>query len=112
VTRIDWGTARVTATTRMTALQVFNFLPSDEKRYNIGELVGICHSVQCLDCLIYLALILQTKAKLRLVVAAVVAGTDYCANVRGKSFGKSCASAASFEDVSKADVLLEKVSNL
>lgn len=45
-------------------------------------------------------------------MAAVVAGTDYCANVPGKSFGTSCAAAASIEDTSKADILLEKVGYL
>ena len=48
---------------------------------------------------------------MRMVVAAVAAGSDYCDNFPGKSFGTSREAAAKVQGESKADVLLEKVCN-
>ena len=44
-------------------------------------------------------------------MAAVAAGSDYCDNFPGKSFGTSREAAAKVQGESKADVLLEKVCN-
>ena len=39
MTRIDWETAKVTATTKMKVLEVLKFLPQEERRNDVGELV-------------------------------------------------------------------------
>jgi len=52
----------------------------------------------------------QTRAKNRLVVIACVAGNDYAANIKGKSFGTALKVAVEIDDdAEKADLLLGKV---
>ena len=87
ITKIDWDTGLVTFTTISNVLTALELLPP-------GRSLGDAD---------------WTIARLRLVVAACRAGTDYCQNIRGKSFGSSRAAAARIEGMSKADILLEKV---
>jgi hypothetical protein len=54
---------------------------------------------------------LQVAAKLKLVVAACLGGTDYCPNERGKSLGTSRKVVAAI-DLQKADLLMEQVCNV
>jgi hypothetical protein len=54
-------------------------------------------------------LFVQTRAKNRLVVIACLAGNDYAANIKGKSFGTALKVAAEINDAEKADLLLGKV---
>jgi len=90
ITKINWDTCRATFTTIPTVLTALELLPQGGSRNEAD----------------------WTVARLRLLVSACMAGTDYCQNIRGKSFGTSRAAAASIEGVSEADVLLEKVWHL
>ena len=51
----------------------------------------------------------QTRAKNRLVVIACLAGNDYAANIKGKSFGTIRPIVMAKDIADKADVLLTQV---
>jgi len=51
---------------------------------------------------------MQLTAKLQLVVAACLGGTDYCDNERGKSLGTSRRIVAQIDTVQKTDLLMAK----
>jgi hypothetical protein len=56
----------------------------------------------------FMTLTLQNVAKLKLVVAACLGGTDYCQNERGKSLGTSRKVLARIDSVEKADLLMDE----
>ena len=114
---MDWDTAKVTFTTKLITLRALGLLnPSslkDGQAVDFESSEWVCYPLLVIfSPHAFLAVALTTPvqafAKIKLVVAVCIGGTDYNSNARGRSFGMSRQAASKVEKEMHADALMTK----
>ena len=114
---MDWNTAKVTFTTKLTTLRALGLLkpssPEDDQAVDFESSEWVCYPLLVIfpphaffgGCTNHPV---QAFAKIKLVVAVCIGGTDYNLNARGRSFGMSRQAASKVEKEMHADALMTK----